>query len=600
MLNFNEQEIEALKKVAKKSLDPNFASKQITDLELATSFDTGDLLLLRKVGQGVDMAITQQKFIETLGNPSVIGFVATSTIENEVVLTPSNDVVIDKYYNQMVVTFVSPITSTGAVSIKIAGLTNKLMQELGTTTTSTLVTGKYYTAIFDLANNKFYQTNLVVPYIFTNEYIAVGTVQPGETSTKYALTSAIGTSKTATGYYPGMSVLFTANIASKGAVILNIDGLGERSLQDPVGDDIPFNLLANEAIMAIYDGTVFRKRMFTDVEPIDPDPDPADIVVNVGQSRAIKTITDAVTQLNRDYPNGDRTATIQLDTDYIAQVELIQANVPWITVKAAVAGNTIASSIQIRGAGNINFEGTYNIKYSAGGIYGGFWINNTQIPPFGSAKITLKNATLNGIEDVKSHCSPIAFTSPFGTSITNQTIFENVNLNNFTKIIENHNGNTQNFLYKNGVVTMKTNDPAYNGYILNAPAGSITSLQDINFNTITLDPSNNSALITTAGKLDMDNVKITISSDNQIVFISPQSNAQSTITNCTLRNTTTSMAAEITACAPLIIDGGDYKNTTIRVAPDIVAGDYAAAVIRLRNNPLGATSKIGKGQIINE
>jgi hypothetical protein len=574
------------------------ATKQITELTLANSFDPGDLLLLRKTGQGVDQAITQQKFIETLGNPSVVGFVATSTIADQVVLTPSNDVVIDKYYDQMVVTFISPITSAGAVSIQVAGLTLKLLQELETTTTSTLVTGKYYTAVYKLSANTFYQTNLVVPYIFTNEYIAVGTVQPGETSTKYALTTAIGTPKTVTGYYPGMAALFTVNIASKGAVILNIDGLGEKSLQDPVGDDIPFNLLANEAITAIYDGTVFRKHMFSELEPIDPNPidPPADIIVNVGPTRRITSIYDAILQLTRDHgEDGDKgrvTAIIQLDTDYADPGVSIITNTPWITVKTATAGNNFHGTIGIEGTGNINFTGIFNY-FDRGTSF--LVVNSTGLTGI-NARCTFKDATINTTSTiVQSTC--LEMIARTGGQIADATVFQNVNINGFTRLCT---ANYQlppltcNFRYDTGVAVMNS---ATSYIVFNA--GNMT-LKNVNFGNVTRDAESLTALFVLTNAASFENINITTGSDLYIVGFLGANNNQSTLLNCTMRNTSTSTKPAVISASQLIIDGGDYRHPTSSSSPDIVADNYVTAVIRLRNNPLGSTGKIGKGQIINE
>lgn len=701
MTILNELEIVALKKIAQKALDPNLATKQITDLTLATAFDPGDLLLIRKTGEGVDKAITQQTFIETLGNPSVVGFTAVAGASpNQVVLTPSNDVVIDKYYDKMVVTFISPITSTGAVSIGIDGLTYKLLQEIGTANTSTLITGKFYQAIFYLADDKFYQTNIiktidnpvvigftavsnlanqliltpsnniplnsyydgmvitfispinstadiqvkigtlpaktlkqlgtnttsilqvnkfyeavyigdfasgsfyqtniVVPYIFTNEYIAVGTVQPGNASTKYALTSAIGTPKTATGYYKGMAALFTTDIASQGAIILNIDGLGEKSLQDPVGDDIPFDLLANEAITAIYDGTVFRKRMFTDIEPIDPDPivPPADITVAVGPTRSIKTIQAAIAQLVRDYTESGqgRTATIQLDTDFTNSVSYThQYNTPWITVKTALAGNLFTNGLSVHSGGRINLEGTFNFNPAGNSVF--LNIQEYAQNP-GVASVKIKNSTINYIGNQSNVAKCVKIQALAGVDSMNPTIFENVNVNGFYELLEDSdNGTKSNFQYNGGTVSVSG--------IINVSSiirsGGTVTLNNVNFGNISNIAPNTSALIYISKSLIMNNVSLTTDQDISIVWnVNTTTNIQSSITNCNLRKNINAPKPAIISRGPLIIDGGNYSHTPGSSLPDIVAEDYVTAVIRLRNNPIGNKIAYGKGQIINE
>jgi len=587
MTKLNKEKNMALKSDDKKSLDtPNLVSKQITDLALATSFDAGDLLLLRKTGEGVDKAITQQTFIQTLGNPSVVGFIATSTVANQIVLTPSNDVVVDKYYDQMVVTFISPITSDGAVSIQIAGLPLKLLQELGSTTTSSLVTGKYYTAIYSLADTKFYQTNLVVPYIFTNEYIAAGTVQPGDVATKYALTTAIGTPKTVTGYYNGMAALFTTDIASKGAIILNIDGLGEKSLQDPEGDGIPNNLLAKEAITAIYDGTVFRKRMFSQIEPLDPIDPPADEIINVGPSRTLKYVTQAIFQLITSYTEngGGRKVTIQLDSDYIwgTAESAISYNTPWITIKSATLGNSITEQVRFINYGSVVFTGIFNCSFTHSTTIH-FLIDTTAT----GVNLTFKNATINNTG------TGAPATTFYSYSYTYNISLENVNINNYDLI---YSGDHGVFNYYSGIVSMKNNTSDTQAII---NAGGIVTIQNVNFGSV-IKNANTSSLFGIGGQAIFNNVTVTCASNINIFFLTYRSTVQSVLTNCTMKNTSTSLKPAVVAQAGLVIDGGDYRHTLVTTAKDIFADDYLNAVIRLRNAPQGITDQTGRGQIITE
>ncbi len=606
----NEQEVRALKKIAQKALVPNLVSKQITDLAPADSFDAGDLLLVRKSGEGVDKSITQQKFIETLGNPSVIGFIATSTIANEIVLTPTNDVVIDKYYDKMVVTFISPITSTGAVNIKIAGLTNKLMREIQTTNTSTLVTGKYYTAIYNISDSIFYQTNIVTPYIFTNEYIAAGIVQPGNTSTKYALTTAIGTPKTATGYYNGMSVLFTANIASKGAVILNVDGLGEKSLQDPIGDNIPFDLLANEAIMAIYDGTVFRKRMFSNLEPIDPDPidPPSSITVTVGVGGAYDSIANAILALCQQYgeDGSGRTATIQPLISYVIPSVVINRNTPWITVKAAEAGSNMTGKFNIAGHGNIKLTGRFILNGTQQSF---ITINNINEVSYGSSKAIVFNATIERTPVFgEAYKQVVDSRATFDNNYDTNIIFENVNILGFHGIYTTFHPSTQStpqetFAYTTGDITLSNYLPTASGISQQLiTSGGRIQLTDVNFNNCSRNDVN--ALFMIYGSINTNNVTITCSSDKQIMYIASRDNQQSILTNTSLRNTTASTKPAVSSRSALLIDGGDYRHPNSSSSPDIVAEDYVNAVIQLRNfnpaspYPQGSTAAVGQGRIV--
>jgi hypothetical protein len=150
----------------------------------------------------------------------------------------------------MRVSFISSISSNGAVQIKIGNLVYKDLFQYGTTETSILEADKYYEAIYIGDNNtgKFFQTNILTPTIYTNEYTSVGTVAQDEQSTTLVLTSAIGMSKTS--YYTGMSLLFTNDVDSKGVVSVNVDGLGLKVLKAN-------DLFAGQTILATYDGTQF-------------------------------------------------------------------------------------------------------------------------------------------------------------------------------------------------------------------------------------------------------------------------------------------------------------------------------------------------------
>jgi hypothetical protein len=264
------------------------------DLSSATSFSDGDFLPIRKAGVDFDQKISQTDFVKTIGNPAIIGFTATSNLANKVTLTPANNGIIDAYYNGMQVTFVSPIKSTGLIQINIGNLGYRDLLQYGTTITSELDVNQYIEAIYNSTTNKFYQTNVITPTIYTNEYIATGVISTDQGSTVYTLTSAFGSSKIQ--YYIGMSLLFTADIESKGTVFVNVDNLGNKPLNDGPNDTIANDLYQGQVLMAIYDGTQFIKNKFSvinndpiiipqedliDNSPADPPliplPDPGDI-----------------------------------------------------------------------------------------------------------------------------------------------------------------------------------------------------------------------------------------------------------------------------------------------------------------------------------
>lgn len=574
--------------------------KQITDLDAATSFDNGDLLLLRKTGEGVDKKINQQTFIKSFGNPSITGFVATSSAPNQITLLSSNVVDVDEYRVGMIVTFISPINSTGIVNIQIGSLTLRTLQLLGTATTSTLVIGGFYQAIYlgaDEANGSFYQTNVASSSIFTNEYGAVGVVAPDELSTTYTLTTAIGITKPS--YYNNMSIIFTSDIDSKGAVLINVDGLGIKTLSDPVGDDIPFSLSEHEAVLAIYDGTVFRKHIFSSIEPApDPIDPPDDIIVNVGPSRSIKTITAAIAQLVRDFGEvgQGRAASIKLDSDYVDNGLTIKVNSPWITVVTAVGGNTFSGTINIESPGNINFKGIFN---TAPALTKFLTVNSFANQGVSNARCTFTNSTINctNVTDT-TYTTCFEMISQEGTSINNASIFQNVNINGFHILFTDSNTSKTsvgNFRYSDGTVVMKNTSPAINRSVIQSFAN--VTLSNINFGDVTR--TGGQQLIFCAKALFLTNVNMTTGANATIVNLGRIGNDQNVITNCVLRNTTSSTTPAIVAEAPLIIDGGDFRHASSS-SPDIFAADFAGAVIRLRNNPLGVTGKTGKGQIINE
>ena len=97
----------------------------INDLGITTVLENGDKLLVRKSGANYDTSITKENIAKSLGNTAAIGFIATSDTANKIILTPTNGAELDAYYDQMLITFVSPITSNAAVQVKIDGLAYK-------------------------------------------------------------------------------------------------------------------------------------------------------------------------------------------------------------------------------------------------------------------------------------------------------------------------------------------------------------------------------------------------------------------------------------------------------------------------------------------
>lgn len=563
--------------------------KQITDLTQTNSFDVGDLLLTRKSAAGIDSKINQSDFIKSIGNTGVQGFKATSTTPNEIVLTPSNNVIIDQYYDKMVISFISPITSTGIVKVQIGSLAQVGLLQYDSTNTSILIADQFVSAIYDMANNVFYQTNIVTNEIYSNEYIATGVIAPDQLSTTLTLTSAIGVSKVA--YYNGMSLLFTAPLTTKGAILINVDGLGLKNLTDPDNDLIPNNLGQYEAVIAIYDGTKFIKHMFSTIEneapPIDPDnpiiPPENQELVTVGPG-AIPTVSEAIAQLIENFGEngGNRRATIQLSPGYvIPEIVQINAITPWITIKSDVNGNTFTKYLQLI-SGTITLTGKFNANdttflfKSKGNGYAlikDAVINCTYVGS--GVKYCITNEIDDGIDD----SSPI--------------VFENVNVNNFDVLVfalSNAKTSRASFKYTTGTVVSNNSTS-----VLVQMNGNIT-LKDINFGNVNRPGS---AVMVLNKNFDFTNINVTTTTSNSIIrFFGDVGNFYGTLTNCTIKNTTTNSLYAVDTTGPMLIDGGDYRHPNSSVNPDILVNGFPAAIVTIRNNPLASYRVVSPGQTV--
>ncbi len=562
------------------------ATKQITDLGSTTTFDDGDLLLVRKTSEGIDKKIAQADFIKSFGNPAINGFIATSEDNNKLTLTASNNVLVDTYYNGMTANFISTINSNGIVQIKIGELAYKDFIQYGTTQSVILTVNKYLEAIYigDSVTGKWYQTNTITPTVYTNEYLATGVVAPGEQSTTYTLTSAVGTTKTS--YYNGMSLLFTSNIASKGAVLLNVDGLGLKALTDQVGDNISFNLGVNETVMAIYNGTNFIKNIFSTVDkplpPVNPDlpiPPEQQETINVGPNEQIKLISEAINQLVQSYgeDGGNRFVTIQLSQNFTLNEELkIVSRTPWITIQSHNNGNTLSKAIQIF-AGAISFKGTFNINAS----------RFLTIDTFYSGYAIVKNSTINSIYTggVKYAVEFLAKDNP--DQLMPATIFENVNISNFDTIlystyaVSSNNGNRSNFQFTTGTCDMTQNNSSY---IIDS-YGKV-SLTDINFGNVNRSGLNTVPLLSMSGLFNFVNVSLTSATNIILGAYNVTGSRSGSLKNCNMRNTSTNAIPAVVTRIPIAFDGGDFRHPNSSNNPDIVIESYPTAKCTKTNNTL--------------
>lgn len=226
------------------------ATKQIIELGAATSFDDGDLLLIRKTASGIDNKIPKANFLTSIGNPVVQGFVAANDGDNKLTLTSSTGKEVDKYYNGMKVSFVSPINSTGEVQIKIGNLIYKDIYKFGTTETILLTTDNYYEAVFigDPTTGTFYWTNdyTSTDFVYTSGYRAASTAV-----NKIDLLPSSGFEVEE--YYDGMTIAFVSPILSNGLVQVKINNLQYRDILIYNTTDT-IDIEQNEYIEAIYIG----------------------------------------------------------------------------------------------------------------------------------------------------------------------------------------------------------------------------------------------------------------------------------------------------------------------------------------------------------
>lgn len=242
--------------------------KEIIELENASSLGVGDMLLVRKTSEGADKKATFQVLQESLGNSGVDGYTATedATQDNSIILTPSNNATILKYYDAMKVSFISPVASDGQVFIKIGSLEYKKLYGYKSASTAVVAQKDYIEAVYVQADDRFYQVNNIAN-IYTNDYIIeTHEYMQGDVATNIYLTSAYGARKQA--YYKGMTINFLCTIDTKGFVRVNIDGLGVKDIVDGDVDDLIYTPLYKGLIVqAVYDGTSFIHNQYRVQDP---------------------------------------------------------------------------------------------------------------------------------------------------------------------------------------------------------------------------------------------------------------------------------------------------------------------------------------------
>lgn len=296
------------------------SGKQITELESTNVFAEGDLLLTRKTTSGTDKKINYTDLIESIGNPAIDGFVATAhpTESNTIILTPANGAKIPRYFVGMKISFVSPITTTGNVKIKVGSLVSKDFVQYQTTVTVELQVDDYVEGVF--IGDKFHRVNDLrsVANIYSNEYnVILTTIDPSKQFTTLNLVSSIGLAKQS--YYDGMAISFITPENTEGVTLIHIDGIvGTKTIFEPDPEDfISLPLYANQIVRAIYktaQGGFIKDRFNVEdptviipvnvepqIPPTDPDEPPKEVVIIIPPQN-LDTFTVASVG-TADYPN---------------------------------------------------------------------------------------------------------------------------------------------------------------------------------------------------------------------------------------------------------------------------------------------------------
>jgi hypothetical protein len=380
------------------------AGKQITDLGVADQLEEGDLMLIRKSGMGRDKSLSKAKLVESIGNPAVNGYTAISDVENRISLKASNAALVPAYCNGMKISFISPITSTAIVQVKIGLLTYTSLNKYSSEETVQLIKDEYVEAVF--IDGIFKQTNnLNTHLVWSNEYIAKATIAPDASTTTYHLTSAIGVTKP--NYYAGMSLLFTTPVDSEGIALVNVDGLGTKKLGESGGSLIAKDIYKDQAIMAIYNGDEFIKQKFSSIHrtPIIVEPiAERDEIAEELEAFAPPAIPEEIDIWSPDYTgNPDDPANVTSPNSLNSQGKPVFIKVLTVGGEPAMY-KTISQAISEL-ANDYGDDG-------AGHLFA-LEINETYAPLGGeSIKGTLKNADLRWITLFSKDNKYITLTSP--------------------------------------------------------------------------------------------------------------------------------------------------------------------------------------------
>jgi hypothetical protein len=584
--------------------DDDVVRKTIMDLTPATTFGPDNVIITRNTTATKDERASYAVLSAGLGNSAVNGFVVDTSAANQIQLKPSNNGTVDKYYSGMKISFVSPIASTAIVQIGISGLPSKSLFQYGTgTTASVLAINDYVEAVYigSETTGNWFQTNTPAASVYTNDYTAVGTISQDEASTTYALTTAAGLKKTA--YYNAMSAIFTTDIASKGSILLNIDNLGLKQLNDPDGDNIPFSLAEDQAIMAIYNGTSFIKRLFSSVDqpappyiPDEPIPDENKVTINVGPTRNIKTITAAINQLINDFgpTGGNRICTIELDSDFIwTELVIVKGNLSWITVNASStipviptsAGISVLTSLLVlQESVCFKLKGTYSM------VLRPFVGLNPNV-------FTVGNGTINwdSFNFVISNPNNVDTTGNDGsyvlTSSTGKITLTNCNLTSYNTCLR-FNGAVANLINVNinGLGRNGANGLLYIYYNSIVTVDNLKINDARQYNTAIHFGVNDSTVY-------INNCTYTLGTGNRWLVINQ--NSKAICTNNFINNIGNEYSVYAMSGSKVTLSGGDYRST-ITTSTNIAAQGTQTLIILTNGVLVGQTSTSQGGQIVNE
>jgi hypothetical protein len=244
------------------------SGKEITQIGTTDKIASGDLLLVRKTQSNEDKAVNYDNLLKSIGNTAIDGFVATTVADddNAVKLTSANLVKVDKYYNGMKVSFVSPIENKGQFMVQVDSLALKPLYAYKTSDTAVIGIDDYIEAVYIESGDAFYQVNKN-NLVYTNEYVCdLYDIPENGIYTNLYLESALGAKKDK--YYKGMTINFICPTDTKGFVRVNIDGLGVKDILEGDVDDLIYTpLWDGQHVQATFDGEAFKHNSYQKSDP---------------------------------------------------------------------------------------------------------------------------------------------------------------------------------------------------------------------------------------------------------------------------------------------------------------------------------------------